>query len=82
MSTFQYRAEVLDELAGHGVRPLPHTPPARVREFLNDLYRYELRQLRRRLLAGEIRKMDYVAVVVALRRRYILLSIPVARWTT
>jgi hypothetical protein len=79
--TFQYHPEVVEELARHGVRPLPHTPPALVRELLNDLYRYELRVLRRRLLAGDVPKVDYVPLVVATRRRYILLSIPLARWT-
>ena len=35
-----------------------------VHEFLNDLYRYELRRLRDRLLRREIPKPDYYAHVV------------------
>ena len=54
-----YRQGVLNELLEHGVRPRPVTPPRLVRAFLNDLYRYELRQLRERLLRGEIAKGDY-----------------------
>jgi hypothetical protein len=79
--TFQYRPEVVDELARHGLRPRPHTPPDRVREQLSDLYRYELRRLRGRLLAGEFPRQQYAELVVATRRRYVLLSIPIDAWT-
>jgi hypothetical protein len=75
-----YDARILDALAGHGVRPAPTTAPARAREVVNDLYRYELRRLRDRLLRGEIPKPDYAGHVVALRRRYWVLSIPVQQW--
>ena len=47
--------------------------PSRPR-FLNDLYRYELRRLRDRLVRREIAKPDYYAHVVEVRRRYPLLS--------
>jgi len=57
------------------------TPPRLVRAFLNDLYRYELRQLRERLLHGEIAKPDYAGAVIRLRARYPLLSLPISLWT-
>ena len=77
---FRYRPWVLDALAGHGVRPTGATPPERVREFVNDLYRYEIRRLRSRLLAGEFPKVEYYGRVVALRRRYPLLALKPREW--
>jgi hypothetical protein len=78
---YRYRPEVLDALARHGVRPLDDTPPDQIRDHLNDLYRYEIRRLRARLLGGEFPKQDYVDHVLTLRGRYMLLSMPVAEWT-
>ena len=78
---YRYRSDVLDALASHGVRPRGDTAPAAVREFLNDLYRYELRVLRDRLLRGEFAKSALAGRVIELRRRYPLLSLPVDRWT-
>src|SRR5215207_9216323 len=78
---YEYAPEALEVLAGHGLRPGPDTRPAVVRDALSDLYRYEIRRLKRRLLAGDIRKEDYSAHVIELRRQYWLLSIPVQRWT-
>jgi hypothetical protein len=75
-----YRPEVLDELAEHGIRPGPNTSPQFIRDYLSDLYRYEIRRLRARLLRGEIPKQDYSTHVVRLRLRYPLLSIPTERW--
>jgi len=77
-----YRPGVLEGLLEHGVRPRPDTPPETVRAFLNDLYRYELRRLRARLVAGEIAKADYAAHVVRLRGRYPLLSLPTRLWVS
>lgn len=79
--TYRYRPEVLDALARHGVRPLGDTSPAQIREHLNDLYRYEIRRLRARLLRGEFPKQDYIDHVLTLRGRYMLLSMPIAEWT-
>ncbi len=79
--TYRYRPEVLEQLALHGVAPRPSTPPALVRDYLSDLYRYEIRRLRARLLAGDIAKVDYAGEVIRLRVRYPLLSIPVRLWT-
>jgi hypothetical protein len=78
---YEYAPEALEVLAGHGLRPGPDTPPAAVREALSDLYRYEIRRLRRRLLAGEVPKAEYSDHVIGLRKQYWLLSIPVERWT-
>lgn len=80
MPSYRYRPEVLAALLEHGIRPLPHTPPSLVREYLNDVYRYELRVLRARLLRGDFPRRDYAAHVVALRRRYPLLSLPASAW--
>ncbi len=79
--SYTYRDEVLRQLAGHGVRPDANTPPSLVRSFLNDLYRYELRRLKNRLLRREFPKPAYFGLVVELRMRYPLLSIPITRWT-
>ena len=81
MVRYEYAPEALEVLAGHGLRPGPDTPPALVREALSDLYRYEIRRLKRRLLAGEIPKERYSDHVIELRRQYWLLSIQVDRWT-
>ena len=77
---FHYRPQVFEELQRHGVRPTPATPPELVCEFVNDLYRFELRRLKKRQVRGEIEKQDYAAHVVALRKKYILVSVPVQRW--
>ena len=76
----RYKKDVLDQLVVHGVRPMSATPPELVHEFLNDLYRYELRRLRDRLLRREIAKADYYDRVVEVRRRYPLLSLKVWQW--
>ena len=78
---FHYRPAILTELLRHGVRPTERTPPALVRAYLNDLYRYELRRPRADLLAGRIPKPQYSSRVVALRERYPLLSLPARFWT-
>jgi hypothetical protein len=78
--SYRYRPEVLDALARHGVVPLDDTPPSRVREHLNDLYRYEIRRLRASLLRGDVEKADYIDHVLILRGKYLLLSMPVGEW--
>jgi hypothetical protein len=71
---------ILDELARHGLAPKPDTSPALLREQINDLYRYEIRQLRDRCRAGEFPTTELAPRVVELRKRYLLLSIPTAQW--
>lgn len=77
----RYRQEILDALAEHGLRPAPHTTPTALRAAVNDLYRYEIRRLRDACRAGEFPVQDLSPRVVALRRRYVLLSTPLACWT-
>ena len=78
--TYRYRAEVLTQLWRHGVQPRASTPPALVHEFVSDLYRYELRHLRRRLVGKEIPKAGYSDRVVELRRKYPLISLKPDAW--
>lgn len=78
--TFVYHQPILDELARHGLRPLPSTPPQQLRDAVRDLYKYEIRQLRAAYVAGQIAKRDYAGHVVALRNRYRVLSIPLELW--
>ena len=77
---YRYRPEVLEQLLQHGVRPTALTPPELVYDFLNDLYRYELRRLRKALVDGEIPKAGYYDRVVELRRKYPLVSIKPELW--
>jgi hypothetical protein len=72
---------VLEELARHGLQPQPGTEPARLREQINDLYRIEIRKLRDRCRAGEFSTRELPERVVELRKRYMLLSIPLPLWT-
>lgn len=71
---------MLEQLAVHGVKPTAATLPGLVHEFLNDLYRYELRRLRDCLLRREIPKAEYHDRVVEVRRRYPLLSVKPWQW--
>lgn len=77
----EYDPRVREALLEHGLRVAPATPPALAREFVNDLYRHELRRLRDRLLARQIPRTEYKTRVIALRKRYWVLSVPVGRWT-
>ena len=78
--TYRYRPEVIEQLWLHGVHPTASTPPALVHEFVNDLYRYELRRLRARLVRHEIPKAGYYDRVVELRRKYPLVSFRADSW--
>jgi hypothetical protein len=78
---YRYKQEILEELATHGVRPTPATSPDLVHEFVNDLYRYELRRLRDRLLRREIPKSRYYDLVVEIRMRYRVLALKPRQWT-
>ena len=77
---YAYRREVLDELARHGVRPRADTPPELLKEYLNDLYRYELRNLRARVVNRQLPQRELTQHVIELRRRYVLLSTPLELW--
>ena len=72
---FSYRPDVLAALEQHGIRPGPNTPPERVRAYVRDLYKYEIRRLRDRMLNGEFPRGEYAARVDALRRKYPILAL-------
>jgi hypothetical protein len=78
--TTPFRPFVLDALASHGLCPTSETSVDVLRAQVNDLYRYEIRQLRGRFLAGAIPKASYADAVRALRLRYLLLSVPKEQW--
>jgi hypothetical protein len=71
---------VLEALAEHGLRPRADTPLSLLREQINDLYRVEIRKLRDQCRAGVFPVTELAPRVVELRRRYLLLSIPMAQW--
>ena len=75
-----YHPKVLEALGRFGLCPTRATPPALAKEFVNDLYRHELRTLRARLVAREIPRQGYSDRVVELRQKYFLLSIRVELW--
>jgi hypothetical protein len=79
--TYTYYPSVLEELARHGLRPLPTSSPERLRDVVRDLYLYEIRALRRELLRGNIARNRYADHVIQLRRKYPLLSVPTEQWT-
>jgi hypothetical protein len=72
---YRYRGDVLERLETHGIRPRPTTRPELVREFVNDLYRYEIRRLRDRLRRDEFPKHTYFDRVVELRQKYSVLAL-------
>jgi len=75
-----YPPELLEALVRYGLAPRADTPPTLVRDALSDLYRYEIRRLRARLLAGEFPKPEYVGRVIALRKQYWPLSMEPKTW--
>lgn len=79
--TYRYKPEILAQLANHGVIPKPTTPPATARAVVNDIYRYELRQLRARYLVGEFSKKAYYDKVVEVRNRYPVMGVLTRHWT-
>jgi hypothetical protein len=74
VTEYRYRAEVLEQLWRHGIQPKASTRPEVVHEFVSDLYRFELRRLRDRLVRKEIPKVGYYDRVLDLRRKYPLVS--------
>lgn len=72
---YRYRSDVLRELERHGVKPLPHTRPELVREYVRELYKYEIRRLRDCMLSGAFPKGEYAGRVDALRRSYPVLAL-------
>jgi hypothetical protein len=80
VTRFRFRPVVLDALWRHGVQPTSATRPDLVHEYVSDLYRYELRRLRNRLVRGEIPKVGYVDRVLELRGKYPLLAFKPHQW--
>ena len=72
---YRYRPDVLQELWRHGVQPASHTPPELVRNYVRDLYKYEIRALRERYLRQEFPKNEYWTRVDNLRRQYPVLAL-------
>ena len=72
---FRYRPDVLQHLLGHGVRPTAQTRPELVRDFVRDLYKYEIRSLRDRYLRGDFPKREYAGRVDALSLQYPVLAL-------
>jgi hypothetical protein len=77
---FKYRADILEALWAHGVQPTETTPPQLVHGFVSDLYRYEIRKLRNRVVRKEFPKVEYFDRVVALRRRYRVIAMRPDEW--
>jgi hypothetical protein len=80
VTRYRYRPDVLDHLWRHGVQPRDTTPPGLVRDFVNDLYRYELRKLRDRLLVGDVPREHYYQLVVDMRNKYPVLALKAWQW--
>jgi hypothetical protein len=72
---YRYRPAVLAELPRHGILPTSQTPPELVRDYVRDLYKWEIRRLRERYLRNEFPKPEYWTRVDALRRRYPVLAL-------
>jgi len=77
---YAYRQDVLDALWRHGVQPTPRTRPDLVRDYVRDLYKYEIRALRERYMRKEFPKQEYSRRVDALRRAYPVLALPARLW--
>ena len=77
---FRYRPDVLVRLWAHGVQPTAQTPPGLVRDYVRDLYKYEIRRLRDRYLRGEFPKSEYSGRVDTLRREYPVLALRARDW--
>jgi hypothetical protein len=77
---FHYRPDVLARLWVHGVQPTERTRPELVRDYVRDLYKYEIRRLRERYLRREFPKSEYWGRVDALRRSYPVLALHARDW--
>jgi hypothetical protein len=80
LTEYVYRPDVLTACERHGIRPTPRTPPELARGFVRDLYCYELRVLRDRMLRQEFPKQEYAGRVIALRDTYRVLSLHAREW--
>jgi len=78
--SYRYRRDILEALLAHGVRPTPGTRPDLVRDYVRDLYKYEIRRLRDRYVRREFPKSEYSARVDTLRRQYPVLALQARDW--
>jgi len=72
--------ELAEALLRFGLAPGPDTSSRFVRDCLSDLYRYEIRVLRQKRVAGVIPKEDYIGHVIALRKKYWPLALTPDQW--
>lgn len=80
MIRYLYRSEILEALLVHGIRPTERTDPELVRTFVVELYKYELRLLKARLMCKEFRRWEYAGRVVEVRKRYPVLAMRAPDW--
>jgi hypothetical protein len=78
--TYTYRADVLEALLVHGLRPTERTDPELARAFVRDLYKYEIRRLRDRYVRQEFAKGEYAERVDRLRQQYPVLALRAQDW--
>ena len=80
MSTYSYPPELVEGLALVGVSCSPDVSPAVTREMADDLYKDALRALRARLIAGEFERPRYVELIIELRKKFWVLTLPLSAW--
>lgn len=71
---------MLEALWYYGVHPKDTTRPELVHEFVSDLYRFEIRRLRGRLLKNEFPRREYSGKIVELRLQYKVISLRASEW--
>ena len=78
--SWTYPPELVEGLSLIGVAATPAMAPAATREIADDLYRDELRRLRVRLLTGEFDRAHYVELIIAARKKFWVLTLPLQAW--
>lgn len=81
----RYRSSIRTQLLEHGIRPKTSTPPGLIRQLLNSLYVFEIRELRRRRREIESvfgpQPLDaYSKQILSLKERYPTLAVPLKSW--
>jgi hypothetical protein len=75
-----YPPELVAGLNRIGVPHSGDLSPAVTREAADDIYKDELRALRARLLAGEFDRARYVELIIELRKKFWILTLPLSAW--
>ena len=78
--SWTYPPELLAALAPLGIAPTDRTPPALARDAVDELYKYELRRLRDQLRSGDVERSSYLPRIIALRKKYWVLTLPLPAW--